>query len=57
MSHTVSTILAGYDVPYSFPWNLILASLPVVTAVSLLAAWLPARRAMQVQVIEAIGYE
>jgi putative ABC transport system permease protein len=57
MSHTVSTILAGYEVPYSFPWNLILESLPVVTAVSLLAAWIPARRAMQVQVIEAIGYE
>jgi putative ABC transport system permease protein len=57
MSHTVSTVLAGYEVPYSFPWTLILASLPVVTAVALLAAWLPARRAMQVQVIEAIGYE
>jgi putative ABC transport system permease protein len=57
MSHTVSTVLAGYEVPYDFPWILILASLPLVTAVSLLAAWVPARRAMQVQVIEAIGYE
>jgi ABC-type lipoprotein release transport system permease subunit len=36
---------------------MVLASLPVVILVSLLAAWLPARRAMQVQVIEAIGYE
>jgi putative ABC transport system permease protein len=57
MSHTVSTVLAGYDVPYVFPWQLILESLPLVTAVSLVAAWLPARRAMQVQVVEAIGYE
>jgi putative ABC transport system permease protein len=57
MSHTVSTVLAGYDVPYTFPWILVLASLPVVAVVSLLAAWLPARRAMQVQVIEAIGYD
>jgi putative ABC transport system permease protein len=57
MSHTVSTVLAGYDVPYSFPWLLIMECLPVVAAVALLAAWLPARRAMQIQVIEAIGYE
>jgi putative ABC transport system permease protein len=57
MSHTVSTVLAGYEVPFYFPWRLILESLPAVIAVSLLAAWVPARRAMQVPVIEAIGYE
>ena len=57
MSHTVSTVLAGYDVPYTFPWTVVAASVPLVMAVSLLAAWVPARRAMQVQVIEAIGYE
>jgi putative ABC transport system permease protein len=57
MSHTVSTVLAGYEVPFYFPWLLILESLPAVIAVSLLAAWAPARRAMQAPVIEAIGYE
>ncbi len=57
MSHTVSTVLAGYDVPFYFPWLLVLCTLPVVAVVSLLAAWLPARRAMQMSVIEAIGYE
>jgi putative ABC transport system permease protein len=57
MSHTISTVLAGYDVPYNFPWKLILESFPVVIAVSLLASWLPARRATQIQVIEAVGYE
>jgi putative ABC transport system permease protein len=57
MSHTVSTVLAGYEVPFYFPWLLILETLPAVIAVSLLAAWAPARRAMQVPVIEAIGYE
>jgi putative ABC transport system permease protein len=57
MSHTVSTVLAGYEVPFYFPWLLILESLPAVIAVSLLAAWTPARRAMQAPVIEAIGYE
>jgi len=57
MSHTVSTVLAGYDVPFYFPWLLVLCTLPVVAVVSLLAAWLPARHAMQMSVIEAIGYE
>jgi putative ABC transport system permease protein len=57
MSHTVSTVLAGYEVPFYFPWALILETLPAVVAISLLAAWAPARHAMQAPVIEAIGYE
>ena len=57
MSRTVSTVLAGYDVPFYFPWALILETFPAVVAVSLLAGWIPARHAMQAQVIEAIGYE
>jgi putative ABC transport system permease protein len=57
MSRTISTVLAGYEVPFYFPWALVLATLPVVVAVSLLAAWIPARHAMQIPVIEAIGYE
>jgi putative ABC transport system permease protein len=57
LSHTVSTILAGYDVPFYFPWLLILETFPAVVAVSLLAGWVPARHAMQAPVIEAIGYE
>jgi len=40
-----------------FPWLTILAAFPVVAAVALLAAWTPARRAVRMQVIEAIGYE
>jgi putative ABC transport system permease protein len=57
LSHTVSGVLAGYYIPFYFPWALVLLSLPVVTAASLLAAWWPARRAARMQVIEAIGYE
>ena len=57
MSHTVSMVLTGYAVPFYFPWTLVFCALPAVMAASLLAAWLPARHAMQVQVIEAIGYE
>jgi putative ABC transport system permease protein len=57
MSHTVSEVLAGYSVPFLFPWEFVLLSLPVVTAVSLAAGWWPARNAASMQVIEAIGYE
>ncbi|MGA7794810.1 MAG: FtsX-like permease family protein [Candidatus Acidiferrales bacterium] len=57
MSHTVSLVLAGYSVPFYFPWEFVLLSVPVVTAVSLAAGWWPARNAARMQVIEAIGYE
>jgi putative ABC transport system permease protein len=57
LSHTVSTVLAGYDVPFYFPWLLVLETFPAVVLVSLLAGWIPARHAMQAPVIEAIGYE
>lgn len=57
LSRTVSTVLAGYDVPFYYPWLLIIETLPAVVAVSLLAGWIPARHAMQASVIEAIGYE
>jgi putative ABC transport system permease protein len=57
MSHTVSLVLAGYSVPFYFPWQFVLLSVPVVTAVSLAAGWWPARNAARLQVIEAIGYE
>lgn len=57
MSRTVSTVLAGYDVPFYFPWLLIVETFPAVVAVSLLAGWIPANHAMQAPVIEAIGYE
>src|SRR5665213_170332 len=57
MSHAVSVVLVGYTVPYYFPWEFILLSVPVVVMVSLSAGWWPARQAARMQVIEAIGYE
>jgi putative ABC transport system permease protein len=57
MSHTVSVVLAGYSVPFYFPWEFVLLSIPVVVAVSLAAGLWPARKAAHLQVIEAIGYE
>src|SRR5580658_630915 len=54
---TQSVIAAGYTVPFAFPWSLILWTLPVVVAASVIAGWWPARRAVRMQVIEAIGGE
>ncbi len=55
--HTVSLVLAGYTVPFYFPWPLILITLPIVVVISLVAGWWPAQRAVSLHVIEAIGYE
>jgi putative ABC transport system permease protein len=57
MAHTVSTVLAGYAVPFYIPWTLILISLPMVIGISLLAGWWPAQHAVGSQISEAIGYE
>jgi putative ABC transport system permease protein len=57
MVHTVGMALAGYTVPFFYPWKMILMTLPIVLIISLIAGWWPAKRAAQVQVIEAIGYE
>jgi putative ABC transport system permease protein len=57
MTRTQSVIAAGYTVPFSFPWSLTLLTLPVVVAASVIAGWWPARRAVRMQVIEAIGGE
>jgi putative ABC transport system permease protein len=57
LTHAVSIALAGYHIPFYFPWPLVLWSLPFVVAASLLAGWWPASRAVRMQVVEAIGYE
>ena len=57
MTHTQSVMAVGYSVPFYFPWDLILYTLPIVVLASVAAGWWPARRAVSMQVIEAIGGE
>jgi putative ABC transport system permease protein len=57
MAHTVSMVLAGYTVPFYVPWSLILASLPIVIVIALVAGWWPAQHAVGKHIREAIGYE
>ena len=54
---TAAVIIAGYSIPFHFPVTLILVTLPIVIAIALAAAWWPARRAVRLRVVEAIGYE
>ncbi len=57
MVRTASIMISGYTIPFRFPFWLILVVLPLAVGISLLAAWWPARRAVNLRVVEAIGYE
>jgi putative ABC transport system permease protein len=54
---TVAVLIAGFNLPYRFPPSLVIAALPVVLIVALLAAWWPAWRATRLRVADAISYE
>lgn len=57
MTHTIAAVFGGYTIPFYFPGGLILLSVPVVTAVAIVAAWWPARVASRTNVVAAIGSE
>ncbi|MFN0085258.1 MAG: ABC transporter permease [Blastocatellia bacterium] len=57
LTRTAASMIGGYTIPFLFPARLILISLPIVLVIALLAAWWPARRAVRMSVVEAIGYE
>lgn len=54
---TAARIIAGFSLRFQFPVSIVLATLPIVLVVALLAAWWTAQRAMRLRVVEAIGYE
>ena len=57
LTRTAAAMIGGYTIPFAFPVKIILIALPIVIAIALLAAWWPARRAVNLRVVEAIGYE
>jgi putative ABC transport system permease protein len=52
-----AVLLAGFSIPFTFPLSTIVMAVPLVVGIALLAAWWPARRAVELNVVEAIGYE
>ncbi len=57
LTRTASMMIGGYTIPFAFPAKMVLIASPITLAISLSAAWWPARRAMNLKVVEAIGYE
>lgn len=55
--NTASAVLAGYTIPFYFPGWLILQTTPLVIIIGLVAAWWPARNAVNLNVIEVLGAE
>jgi putative ABC transport system permease protein len=54
---TAATMIGGYTIPFRFPATIVLVALPIALAIALAAAWWPARKAVNLRVVEAIGYE
>ena len=54
---TAASMIGGFTVPFHFPVMLVVVALPLTIIVSLFAAWWPARKAVNLNVVEAIGYE
>lgn len=54
---TAAIMIGGYTIPFYFSVPLVLLALPVVLVIALCAAWWPARKAVNLKVVEAIGYE
>jgi putative ABC transport system permease protein len=54
---TASTMIGGFTIPFSFPVGIVLIALPIALVIALAAAWWPARKAVNLRVVEAIGYE
>jgi putative ABC transport system permease protein len=54
---TAATMIGGYTIPFRFPLTIVLIALPIALLIALAAAWWPAHKAVNLRVVEAIGYE
>ncbi|MEY4167693.1 MAG: hypothetical protein RIR52_1517 [Acidobacteriota bacterium] len=54
---TAASMVGGFTIPFHFAPGMVLLALPLTILISLLAAWWPARKAVNLNVVEAIGYE
>ncbi len=57
MVTAATRIIAGYSLPLVFPISVLPLGVPVIIAIAVLSAVLPARNAARSNVVEAIGYD
>lgn len=55
--HLCNEPLLGHSMPFHFQWQLVLLNIAAAFVISLLAAWLPARRAAKLDLPSALAYE
>ncbi len=55
--YTAAKVVAGFSIRMKFPISMVLAAVPFVILFAIISAWLPARKAARLNVVEAIGYE
>lgn len=54
---TAAKSVAGYELPLVLPLRMVAVAVPIIIAIAMFSAWLPAWKAARLQVAEAIGYE
>lgn len=55
--NTAAKLVAGFDLRMQQSYTVIVAAVPLVFFIAIISAWLPARKASRLEIVEAIGYE
>ncbi|MBK9153246.1 MAG: ABC transporter permease [Chloracidobacterium sp.] len=55
--NTASRVVSGFSLPMVLPVKLVVIAVPVMIALAVISAWVPARHASRINVVDAIGYE
>jgi len=55
--NTASRVVSGFSLPMVIPVKLVIVAVPVMIALAVISAWVPARHASRINVVDAIGYE
>lgn len=57
MEGPLAELFTGWIMPHLYPWEILLQLLVALPLISALAAWIPARQAGKMKIVEAIEYE
>ncbi|OGU15996.1 MAG: ABC transporter permease [Geobacteraceae bacterium GWC2_53_11] len=57
MEGPLAELFTGWIMPHLYPWDILVQLLVALPLISALAAWIPARQAGRMKIVEAIEYE